>query len=787
MATNSTPLSQLTSNNSYNNDKINQSVKKDNNGLTSADLLNCNKVEIKGDQPLKNNIISNYTDVSAVPSIDLNLMNKMSVINNIQGLNESKINNENITNSYNINPLTNEKLNQLLMTVALNNNVDIDKMVNYTSSNNIIMNTMTGRNETNNENIDLNNNTNNNHNKNLDNGNNINNNDSNLSNSYLNQEFLLQLLQQQQQLQQQLYILQQQQLHKNNEVNHDINIIPNQKKDINSFAYNNTNNSPSLLYSSNGLEVKENNQDFYQYFSQMSDSSTSKINSSSISIPSYTLPVSSRPMSTSSHTTYSLNPKIMSFPVSVNPNFNERNNDLINYEKQEFTKPPKVPSHLISSSLTNNGINNYNNGNDGKANEYLDEKKKLKDFQSKSMSPIIATVAPMTISNSNNDPIININLSLQENSYLKKDDLDVSKNKSLSNSSSTSLSSTTTLENDKNALDSSGTTFLLNEESNIIQRKNSKNSSTTSSNSTLTLFPNANNESDSKNSNNFKQSKISNNSETDIDNKIESIKVIEGTSSVSTPKLINSTSESKNNDNNNTLLSTKNISESIEALKLNDSQEIISKTDSSDNLGTTPNASSSNKYLSAISSVSNDDQRSSIIGSNDKTTELPILRIGQPISDLSNGGLMVNSGNVNANGISNSFSDGFDLLNIPNYRLSYLSSRDFSNNLNNITNNELLSVNNSINSNRLSDNNNLNNTNDKKEIDFLSFNLSIENPSSSLSDNKNLFPPSAAIPIYKNNKNLNSSNNSNNINNSLLNDGSLNGFFSIFSRFFTFR
>ncbi|OUM66336.1 hypothetical protein PIROE2DRAFT_6477, partial [Piromyces sp. E2] len=749
-------------------------------------------------QSIKNNIRSNNTNASAVPSIDLNLMNKMSVINNLQALNGNKVNNENqnIVNNYNMNSLTNEKLNQLLMTVALNNNVDMSKLINN-ADNNININAKNMNNNINSNNINENVNSNNNINNNSNNSNGINNNNNNinLNNALFSQEFLLQLLQQQQQLQQQLQLLQQQhhqlqqqqQLNENKETKRDINMMTSPKSNVNSFIHNNNINiNPSPSYPSNNLRVKDNTQEFYQYFSQMNDNSMSKMNP--VSMPSYAMPVSSHPISTSPYTasiptSYSLTTNMMPIsPIGMSTSFNERNNDYINLGKQEFTKPPKIPSHLISSFLISSGIGNSNNNNND-MEDNLDEKRKLKASLSKGMSPMIATVAPMTMLNTNNDVMMNATLSLRENSDIPKGNLDISKKKSLSNSSSTSLSSTTTLENDKNALlssNDSGTAMPLTESSNTIQENSSKNSSTTSSNSTLTLLPGINNDVDNEDNSDSKRGKASNVSETHKENNIESLKVNEGTSSVSTPKLINSNVESKTKEDGD-LLSTENVKEGIEALNLNEHQEILSNMDNTSNLGTTPNASSLNKYISVISAAA-DSQKGSIMNNNDdKTTELPILRIGQPISDLSNGRLMVNNGNININGISNSFSDGFDLLNLPSYRINYLNNSTLSNNLNSFTNDGLLSVNNNHSSsssanNNLSVNNSLSNTNDKKDLDFLSFSSSAATPSSLISNNNHLFPPSAAIPIYKNNKKLNI-NNSNNNSNSLLNDGSFGGFF----------
>ena len=816
-----------------------------------------------GGQSLKNNRANN-TNVLAVPSIDLNLMNRMSVINNLHSLNNEH---QNIMNNFNGDSATNERLSQLLMTIALNNNADMNKLVNSTttttttnnnnnedttSNNNntnyFINNNITNTSNNNNNNININTNINNNTNNITNNtiNTNVNTNANINNNSLLSQDFLLQLLQQQQQLQQQLQILQQQhqqlqqqhQLNDNKEIKMETNMMTSPNINMNSYAQNMNANPLNSSFPSNNLRSNENVQglnNFYQYFSQMNDNSMPKVDNesnnylkqqlymaqqnqakmNSLSMPSYLLPVNTHPVPSSPYTSsiptsFAVTPNILSTPIGMGLNVgnNERNGDFL---KQEFTKPPKIPSHLISSSLISSGLE-----------ESLDEKRRMKASLNKGMSPLIATVAPMTMVTNNNNAMMNATMAVQENSELNKENLDISKKKSLSNSSSTSLSSTTTLENEKNALlssnDAGSSRNPLTEASSPLQQvsnnnnnSNNNNSSTTSSNSTLASIPNINIEGDNEESNESKQQKSSSSSkrnsrsseggEKDANKESSTVAIVEGTSSVSTPKLINATVETKsNNDGNNELLFMDKVREGIEVMNLGGEgggggeQESFSNDnfkinlDSSATLGTTPTASSLNRYISVISAAEN--QQDSMINNDDKKSELPILRIGQPLPDFSSSGLMINNnGNISLNGISNSFSDGFDLLNLPSYRLNYLSNNNnLVNKLNNFTTNDgLLSANKNIgnissnNSSNGNPNSNLGSFNDKKDLDFLSFSSSAATPSSLIGSNQLLCPPSAAIPIYKNNKKPSLSGNSSN---SMLNDNSYNGFFGMYPIFF---
>eukprot|EP00833_Pecoramyces_ruminatium_P009512 jgi/Orpsp1_1/1183544/evm.model.c7180000085673.1 len=298
------------------------------------------------------------------------------------------------------------------MTVALNNNVDMNKLINSNGNNNFndINNGMKNNNPnssitttttTNTTNVTTNNNNENNNNNNI-----------NLNNALLSQEFLLQLLQQQQQLQLQLQQLQQQQQQlqqqKLNETNNSnegkLEGIPivnsNNNNNGNVLIYNNGNlNQMASSFPKSGVRTNENTQElnnYYQYFSKMYSNSVPKveINSeksdsfnsnnyhqqqlylaqknqgkmNSLPIPSSynlnTLSISSSPYATSIPTSYAMNPNILPLsPIGINASLGGNERNIGDFRKQEFTKPPKIPSHLISSSLISSGLLNINNNN----------------------------------------------------------------------------------------------------------------------------------------------------------------------------------------------------------------------------------------------------------------------------------------------------------------------------------------------------------------------------------------------------------------------------------------
>ncbi|KAL6628137.1 hypothetical protein U3516DRAFT_621782 [Neocallimastix sp. 'constans'] len=551
--------------------------------------------------------------------------------------------------------------------------------------------------------------------------------------------------------------------------------------------------------------LQNNLSNYYPYFSQMYDNSVPKaevnnesnkkfdpfnINNylqqqiylaqqnqekmNSLPISSYNLPVSmsSSPYATSIPNSYSVAQNMLSLsPYGVNPNLSGNERNIGDFRKQEFTKPPKIPSHLISSSLISSGLVNNSNNDNGITNtinsydmdDNHDERKKLKaTINNKNITPLVSTVATMTTANSDNEAAINANLSIQENSDLLKENLDISKKKVLSNSSSTSLSSTTTLENDKNLSNETNVNMPLTSSSNIIQENNKNSSSTSSSNSTLTL-PNLNNEGENENSNGDEVEKHNNNKKStksdessnnnninnnnDSKNENHSFQKTKDTSSVSTPKLMdNSALDNFKNDNTN-YLTVDQVREGVENIKMSNDTKV--NNDSANKKASTPITSSSNKYASVISAAFDNQKTSTMNVNNDnKKTELPILRIGQPLSDLSSGGLVINNnGNINLNAIP-----------------IYKNNKNL--NLNGATNNSLLnegSYNGFFDNNSLdkflassgslrSDNKLLNSFSNKFSLYDTNVNNNINNNSIPVSSSSSFSPvfnfaPSASLPI----------------------------------------